>query len=182
MFQRGPGSLAMVLEDQNVFEPPILLQIENAIPEGPQHVFDSLWRQCRQARSVVRSLDDYFMRPDPVHSVEHPLSLTVQIALDAESRKLVRYNSNRPSRRVPLRRRPSIRIRPVRLNLRWSLPLIAVAKRAESPLNLHVLAYEIGRALGPVRRDDYPTANNGIFSKLRHFTESFPYAYAKSIF
>src|SRR5215472_11250580 len=106
---------------------------------------------------MVRSLDDHFVSPDP---------------LNAERRELVRHHAHGPSRRVARRARPAIRTRPICLNLRRRLALVPVAEGTKSPLDLHVLAYKIGRALGPVRRNNDPTAYDRIFSKLRH-KESF---------
>jgi hypothetical protein len=45
MLERRTRRLAMILENQNVLEPPILLQIKNTVAEGPKHIFDSLGRQ-----------------------------------------------------------------------------------------------------------------------------------------
>src|SRR5580693_2269177 len=107
------------------------------------------------------------MRPDTVHAVEHAFGLPVQIALNAQRRKLVRHHAHGPSRSVAGRRWPSVRVRPVGLDLWRRLALIPVAEGTESPLDLHVFADKVGGTLGPVGRNNHPAANNRIFSKLR---------------
>src|SRR5579871_961349 len=66
MLQRRPGSLAMILEDQNVLKPAVLLQVENAVAEGPQNIFDAFRWQGREVGIVVWSLDDYLVRANAV--------------------------------------------------------------------------------------------------------------------
>src|SRR5579863_4348782 len=182
MLQRRSSRFSVILEDQNVFEPAILFQVEDAVSEGPKHVFDSLRWQGGKIGIMVGGLNDDFMSADVVHSVKHALGLAVKVALDSERRKLVGNHPHRPSRRIPLRGRPAIWIRSVGLNFRWSLAFISVAEGTEPPLDLHVLAHEIGWALGAVGRNNYPTADNRIFSKFRQFPESFPQHCANFVF
>ena len=65
MFERCPGGLPVILEDQDVLEAAILFQIEDAVSERPQNVFNSLGRQRCKAGRVVGCLDDDFVRSDP---------------------------------------------------------------------------------------------------------------------
>src|SRR3954454_149810 len=128
---------------------------------------------------MIRRFDNDFMCPNANHAVEHTLGLAIQSAFDAQRRKLIGHDTHGPSRGIALWRRPAIGIRPVRLDLRRRLALISIAKRAESPLDLHVLAYKIGWALRSVRGNYHPTANNRVFSQLRHCTRSFPWKLGK---
>src|ERR1043166_1843050 len=156
----------MILKDQNVFKAPVFLQIENPVPERPQHVFDSLRRQRGKICIVIRRLDDDLMGPNSVHAVEHSFGLPVQSAFNTQSRKLIGYHAHRPPRRVSLRGRSPIWIWTVSLDLGRSLALIAVAEGTENSLNLHSFANKIGWALRPVRRNNHPTSKNRIFSEI----------------
>ena len=49
VFKRSARRFAMIFENQNVFEAAVFLQIENAVAEGPQHIFNALRRQRSQA-------------------------------------------------------------------------------------------------------------------------------------
>ena len=49
MLEGRAGGLAMILENQNVSEAPVLSQIENAVAERPQDVFDALGRKASPA-------------------------------------------------------------------------------------------------------------------------------------
>ena len=54
----------MILENQNVLEPPVFLQIQNPIAKSPQHIFNSLWRQARQGRIVIGRFNYHLMAHD----------------------------------------------------------------------------------------------------------------------
>src|SRR5579863_8741535 len=118
MFQRSPSGLSMILENQDVLESPVLLQVEDTITEGPQNIFNTFRRQRRKAGTVIGRLDDHLMGPDAVHAIKHAFSLPVQGSLNSKRGKLVRNYAHRPPRRIFLRRRSSIRIRTISLNLR----------------------------------------------------------------
>src|SRR4029077_583686 len=100
VLQRGSGRFSVILEEQNVFEAPVFLEVENTIAEGPQNVFDSLRRKRRQGGVVVGRFDDDFVGADAIHLVKHAFGLFIQIALDSEGRELVRNNADRPTRTV----------------------------------------------------------------------------------
>src|SRR5579864_1631245 len=163
----------MVLEDENILEAPIFLEVQDSIAKGPENVLNPFGRQSRKTGGVVGRLDNDFVGPDSVHAVKHSLRLAIQIALDPQSRELVGHNTNGPSRGVPLRRGPSVRVRTVCLNLGRCLALVSVAKRAKSALNLHILANKIGWALRTIRRNNHPAPYDRIFSKFRHLLNPF---------
>src|SRR6202521_4699749 len=167
VLQRSPGRLPVILENQDVLKAPVLLQIKNAVAEGPKHTFDSFGRQCCQAGIMIGSFNDDLVRPDPIHPVEQALGLAVQVALNAECRELVGNHPHRPSRRIALRWRPPIRVRAVRLNLRRRLAFVPIAERAKAPFQFHSVTGEVRWTLGAVSRNNYPPAYNWIFSKLR---------------
>src|ERR1022692_4543789 len=73
MLQRGSGCFSMVLKEQNVFEAPVLFEIENAVPERPQNILDSFCRKRGQRRVVVRRFNDHFVRANAIHLVKHAL-------------------------------------------------------------------------------------------------------------
>jgi hypothetical protein len=148
-------------------------QIQDAVPESPQNIFNPFGRQGREAGSMVGRLDDDLVRPDSVHAIEHALRLAVQRAFDSQGWKLVGDDADGPSRSVPLRLRSAIRVRTVRLDLRRRLGLVPVAERTKSPLDLHIFPNKIGWALRPVRRNNHPTAYNRIFSQLRQLLNPF---------
>src|ERR1700688_377679 len=168
VFQGRSRGFAVILEQKDVFEAAIFFEIEDAVAKGPQDVFDSLWRECCEAGTMVRRLDDHFVSADAVHSVEHAFGLAVERAFNPESGKFVWYHAYGPSRGIALRCRSAVRSRTIRLNLRRGLALVPVAKRAEATFQLDVFSRKIGRPLGAIGRNNHPAANNRIFSKLRH--------------
>ena len=173
MLERSPGRLTVILENQNVLEAPVFFQVKNAVTEGPQNVFNALGRQGTQCSVMVGRLNDDLVRPDPIHFVEHAFGLSIEVAFNAQRRKLVRHHTHRPTRRVTHRRRSTVGIRAVSLDFRRRFVLVPIAERAEAALDLDTFAHEVRRTLRAVCRDDYPPANNRIFSKLRHSTKSF---------
>src|SRR5947199_8040734 len=173
VLQRCPGRLAMILENQNVFEPPVFFQVQYPVPKCPQNILNALRRQRRHAGRVIGRLDNDLVGPNPIHAIKHSFSLTVQRALDTQRRKLIGDYAHRPSRCIPLRRRATIGVRPVGLNFRGCLGFVSVTERAETALDLHVFAREIRRALRSISRDNDPTSNDGVFSKLRQVLNPF---------
>src|SRR5437868_9243624 len=139
----------MVLEDQDVLESPVLFQVKNAITEGPQYIYNPLRRQSGKRGVVIGCFDDHFMRPDPIHAVKHAFRLAVQSASNAQRRELVGNDSHGPSRAIALRRRAAIQVGTISLNLGRGLALIAVAKRAKSPL---ILIFSRTKSVGRLAR------------------------------
>src|SRR5262249_2391618 len=140
----------MVLEDQDVFESPVLLQIENSVAKSPQHILDALGWECRQCCVVIRRLDDDLVSADAIHLVKHAFGLAVQVAFNSEGRKLIGHNAHRPSRCMPLWRGPPIRIWAVGLNFRWCLAFVTVAEGAKPTLVLDAFTEKIGRSLSTI--------------------------------
>src|SRR5262249_27810404 len=159
------GRFPVVLEDQNVLESPILFQIKNAVPKGPQHVFNLFGRKCRQGCIVVVGLDDDLMRAHAIHLVEHAFGLSIEVALNSQCRKFVRHHPNRPTRSIRLRL-TSVLIGTVGLYLWGSLALVAGAERAESAPHLYRITGKIGGTLGAVARNNHPAADDGVFSEF----------------
>src|SRR2546426_9619698 len=182
MLERGTGGFAVILENQDVLETAVLLEVENTVAEGPEHVFDALGRQRAQAGVVVRGLDNDLVRSDAVHLVEHALGLAVQIALDAEGRELVGNHAHRPARAVALWRRSSIGIGTIGLNLRGSLILVTVTKGTKTTLEFDSLPHEIRGTFGAVGRNNDPPSYNRIFSKLRQALNPFSRVENKPLF
>ena len=60
MLERRPCGLAVIFENQNVLKAPVLFQIENAITESPENVFDTLGWQRRQTGIVIGSFNDHY--------------------------------------------------------------------------------------------------------------------------
>src|SRR5258708_7054299 len=165
MLQRRAGCFAVIFEHQDVLEAAVLLEVENAVAEGPEQVFHALDRHGGQALHVVRRLDHDFVRADSVHPVKHAVSLAVEVALDAQCGKFVRHHAQVPSGGGAV----SIFRGTVGQNLRRRLALIAGTKRTESPaLDIDALAGKISRPTGTVGGDDDPASGNRIFAKFRH--------------
>ena len=97
MLERGARSFAVVLENEDVFEAAVLLQVEDAVAEGPEYVLDALGRQRSQRRVVVGRFDDHLVRADAVHLVEHAFGLAAQIAFDAQRGELVGHYADGPA-------------------------------------------------------------------------------------
>src|ERR1700674_556720 len=162
MLERSACGFSVILENQDVLEPPVFLEIQNAVAEGPKHVFDALGRQRRQAGIMIRRLDNEFMGADPVHLVEQAFGLPVEVPLNAQRRKLVGDNSHRPPGRIALGRWTAIRVGTVSLNLGWGLALVPITEGTETTLNFHRLTREICGTLGAISRNNYPATYNGI--------------------
>ena len=139
VFQRRARGISMVLENQNVAKSLVVLQVQHAVAQREQHVFDRLFAQPGKCRVVIRRLDDYFVRAHSVHAVKQSLARAVQISFDSQRRKFIRHHAHRPPRRVR-----AAAVAPVSKQFRRSLILVAVAERAKSlAANLHALAHEI---------------------------------------
>ena len=97
VLERRAGRRAVVLEQQDVAEPDVVLQIEHAVAERPQHALDLRLRHRRKPLVVIGRLDDDLVRADAAHPVEHPLALAVERALDAQRRELVGHDAQVPA-------------------------------------------------------------------------------------
>src|SRR5580693_21674 len=90
----------MILENQDITKPLVILEIEHAIAVGPEDVLDSSIRQGSQSCQMVGSFDDHFVGADAVHFVEEAFAFAIEIAFDAKSRKFVGHYAHRPPWRV----------------------------------------------------------------------------------
>src|ERR1700730_6371009 len=174
VLERGAGGFSVIFENQDVFETTILLEVKDAVAEGPKHVFDTLGRKVGQAGVVVGSFDYDLMRTDAVHAVKHALSLAIEVALDTERGELVGNHPHRPARRVALEGRPAVGIGTVGLDLGGSFGLVAVTEGAGTAFDFDCFTSEIGRALGAIGRNNDPSAYDWVFSKFRQLLKSFP--------
>ena len=106
VLERRACRRAVILEDDDMAQTDVALQVEHAIAPGPEHLLDRRLGHRRQRLSVDRRLDDDFVRANAVHPIEQPLAFAIEIAFDAQRRKLVRHDAHVPAggvRRLPLR-------------------------------------------------------------------------------
>src|SRR5271166_1514591 len=164
MLQRRSRRRTVVLKDHDVFEPLVLLQVEDAVAEGPQHILDALLRQRGQRGVVLGRLDDDLVRPDARHLIEHAYGGTVQTSFDAERWELIGDHAHRPALCIA-----ACAVGPVRQNLGGRLALITRTKRAKAALHFDRLAHKIGWALRAISRYDDPSSNDGIFAQFWHW-------------
>lgn len=113
---------------------------------------------------MLRGFDDDFMGTNAVHSVVDTIAGAVEIALHAQSRKLVGYYAGGPVGGIGV-----AAIGTKSQDLRRRLRLMACAKRTEAvcrPSHRHT--NEITRALGTFDRNNHPPASHRIASQFRH--------------
>ena len=89
MLERRARGLAVILEEQDVFEARVLLQIDHALAEGQQHIGHLVDREAGQRRLVIGTLDDDLVGADPVHAIEQALARGLQLAFDAQRGNLL---------------------------------------------------------------------------------------------
>ena len=165
MLERRAGRRAVVLEDQDVAEPPILLQVGHPLAVRPEHLLDLRLAHRRQRLVVIRRLDDHFVRADAVHPIEQPLAFAIEIALHLQRRKPVRHDAEVPARRV---RRAAVL--PERPDLGRRHVLVAGTERAVlAGDDAGALEMKIGRPLLAIGGNDHPAAGDGILAELRQW-------------
>ena len=158
VFQRGPSRRAVVLEDQDVAEPAVFPQVQDAVAVRPEDVLKLLLRQARQRRLVIGRFDDHLVGAHPVHAIVEPNPLAPEIALDLQRRELIRHHAQAPPRRVGHATGGT-----VRENLRWRLRFVPRAERAQRlGRQRRRRLTEIGRALGSFGGDDHPPTDDRI--------------------
>ena len=163
MLERGAGGNPVVLENQDRFEPRVLLQVEHTLSERPQHALDGDDRQRGERLRVLGRLDDHFVGADAAHLVEETLTLAVERAFHLQRRELVRDDPDVPPGAV------GAAATAVAQHLARRVRLVAFAERAEhGRLERAVLEAEVAWALAALGRDDHPAAGDGILSQLRH--------------
>ena len=139
----GASSLAVVFENQDVFETTVLLEVQDAAAECPEHVFNALGRKSGQAGIVVGSFNDDLMGADAIHAVKHTFCPPIEIGLDTECREFVGNYTHRPTRTVALERRSAVGVRAVGLDFRRSLGLVAVTERTETAFDPDCVTREV---------------------------------------
>src|ERR1700746_2358706 len=163
VFERSPGRLAMIFEEQNVAKAAVVFQVEHAVAVGPENFFHRFLAQVRERLHVIRRFDDYLVCADAVHAIEQAFAFAIQAPFNSQSRKFIRDNSTRPSRRVLARA-----VAPVGENFRRRLAFIAGTERAGgSSFDLNTFADEIERPLPTLGGNNDPTARDRIPAKFR---------------
>ena len=164
VLQRRSGRRALVFENQDVAQPTVFPEIQDAVAVSPEDVLEMFLGQARQRRLVIGGLDDHLVGAHAVHPVIDADPLARDHAFDLQSGKLVRDHTDAPARGVG---RASVR--PIRKDLRRRLRFVARTERTER-LGRHRRQHlaEVGRPMGPLGRNDHPPADDGIASQLRH--------------
>src|SRR5262249_30185073 len=120
MFERSAGGLAIILEQDDAAEALVLLQIIDALLEGPEHFSDLARGHLGERLLVLARLDDDFVRTNAAHLVVHSFAGAVETPFNAEHGKLVGNDTDTPARLV------AAAVRAVSQHLRRSLLLVAV--------------------------------------------------------
>jgi hypothetical protein len=89
VFERLAGRLAVILEEQNVFETHIAAKVEHAIAVSPEEVLDPLLGHVAEGLHVLWRFDDHFVRADAVHLVVHAVGFAVHCAFDTQDGEFV---------------------------------------------------------------------------------------------
>src|SRR5208283_199906 len=160
MFDGSASGLAMILENKNVAEALVILKVEHAVAIGPEDVFNGLLRKLRKGGLMLRRLDNDFVRADAVHLVEQALALAVEFAFDAQCRKPIGDHANVPARSV----RASA-VAAIGQDFGRGLQFISRTKGTilRRP-GKHAFPEKIHGPLSAVRRNDYPTPSNRVFT------------------
>jgi hypothetical protein len=156
----GWSSRAVVLEDEDVAEPPILPQVEHTLAISPEDPLNRHGRQRGQGRVVLGRLDDHLVGADAVHLVEQALALSVEPTFHLQRRELVRHHTHVPPGTV--RRRA---VAAIRQHFARRVLLVALAERAyDAGERRDVLETKRARALATLRGDNHPPARNRVFA------------------
>jgi len=129
VLERGAGCFSVVLEEQNVLEAPVFLEIENAIAEGPENVFDFFSRANEASVALwsgVSMMTSW--APMPFILSNMPSACLFKVPSMPSAGKLVRNDADRPTRSVFLRR-IAVGAGTICQDLRWGLAFIAVTDR-----------------------------------------------------
>jgi hypothetical protein len=98
--QGRAGGPALVLEDQDIAETAVAFEVENAVPVGPEDLFDLAFGQVFEPEGVLRALDDDLVSADAVHPVVDPAPLAIETALDMEDGEFAGDDAHPPAGRV----------------------------------------------------------------------------------
>ena len=126
-------------------------------------MFDGTIGEHRQRVVVIRSLDDHFVRADPVHAIEQAVAFAVEPAFNSQRRKFIWYHPNCPSGRVF-----AASISAVGNNLRRRLAFVAGTKRTNTfALYFDAFAQKFVRTLTAFRGNNDPSTRNRVPAKFR---------------
>src|SRR4030042_5968537 len=89
VFDRGPRSRAMILEDNDQFVPGIFPQGQISFPVSQQDLCYLFVIQKSDAQVMLWGFNDYFMLPDSIHLAEKPFFIAGEASLRTKGRKLV---------------------------------------------------------------------------------------------
>src|ERR1700686_2024830 len=93
---RSSGCLAMIFEKEYVTQPRVALEVEASVAEGPEQIFDPLFRQFGERYFVFRAFDDDLVCANSTHLIVQALAHTVEHSLDAQRWRPVRNNAGGP--------------------------------------------------------------------------------------
>src|ERR1019366_4435956 len=168
--QRSAGGIAMVLEEDDVAEAVVLLEIVDALLEGPEGLFDELFGHVAGGLVVVGPLHDDLVGADAVHLVVHALALAVQRAFDAEDGELIGHDAHPPAWLIAIPRSA------VGQHFGRRLVFVPVAERAHGGSGRRRrLPDKIAGTFGAIRGDDDPSPRDGVlteFRQVRRFLQS----------
>ena len=159
VFQCGARSPSMVFKDQDVAQPHILLEIQDAVSIGPEHVLHALGRQVGKVFLVGRGLDDDFVGADTVHAIVQPEPFAPHVSFDMQGGELVGDDADTPP--LPVAFAPRLAVREDLVGRRVFVPFTEGAEVARSDSEF------LGVILGPLRpvgSDDDPAADDRIFA------------------
>ena len=84
MLERSTRGFSMILEQQDVVQPPVLLEIEHTFAKRPQHIFYLLVAHGTQGRDMIRRFDDHLMGPYAIHAIKQTVAFAVEVNLPDE--------------------------------------------------------------------------------------------------
>src|SRR5512139_4208874 len=112
---------------------------------------------------VQRGLDDYLVGTNTIHFVIHAFALPAHPPFDAKGGELVGGDGQAPAARIgggPIVSEGD--------DLGWGTVLVALAQGAEPAGGAAFLGDEVRGPSSSFRRDNHPSAMNGVFSQLGH--------------
>ena len=157
--REAPAARPWFLEDQDVSEPGIFAEGDDSVPVGLEHPVEGVQGDTGQGELVVGTFDDDLMGPHAVHLVEHPFAGAVQFPFLGQGREFVVHHPELPAGGIGFGPRV-----PVGQDLRRRGMFVARIEGAEPPLGDLRFHYKVMGALAPLRRNNHPTADDGIFA------------------
>ena len=89
MLHRCSGGLPVILEDQNVLEPPVFGQVIKPALVFIDHVEHFLIIEIGEVTLVRRRFDENFMRANTVGKRVHPIVAQIKISFDPQGGKFI---------------------------------------------------------------------------------------------